>query len=56
MYYEKYLKRLKDSLEESHRSNPILLGIVSASLATIGLSTNSVTTIIGSMLLSQSVH
>lgn len=52
MYYEKYLKRLKDSLEESHRSNPILLGIVSASLATIGLSTNSVTTIIGSMLLS----
>lgn len=52
MYSEKYLKKLKETLEDSHRSNPILLGLVSVLLATIGLSTNSVSTIIGSMLLS----
>ena len=52
MYSEKYLKKLKESLEDSHRSNLILLGLVSVSLATIGLSTNSVSTIIGAMLLS----
>lgn len=43
---------LSDSLKNAHRGNPILFAILSSSLASLGLATNSVTTIIGAMLLS----
>ena len=46
------LNRLKLSLEDSHRSSPILFGFISSLLASIGLATNSQTTILGAMLLS----
>jgi len=43
---------LLDILVDNHRSNPILFSFLSAILASIGLATNSYSTIIGSMLLS----
>jgi len=43
---------LQRQLKESHRSSPILMSFVSGGLASIGLATNSATTILGSMLLS----
>ena len=52
MYNKVLLDKLKESLVESHHNNAFLMGIISASLASIGLATNSQTTIIGSMLLS----
>ena len=45
-------KTLLDILVENNRSNPILFSVLSAILASIGLGTNSYSTIIGSMLLS----
>ena len=45
-------KTLLDILVDNHRSNPILFSFLSAILASIGLGTNSYSTIIGSMLLS----
>lgn len=45
-------KTLLDILVTNHRSNPILFSVLSGILATIGLGTNSYSTIIGSMLLS----
>ena len=39
-------------LDENHKSNPLLFAVISGILASIGLSTNSYSTIIGSMLLS----
>lgn len=44
--------RLKTSLDDSHRSSPILFSILASTLASIGLATNSGTTILGSMLFS----
>ncbi len=46
------LKALESQLGESHRSSPILMSFVAGGLASIGLATNSSTTILGSMLLS----
>jgi uncharacterized membrane protein len=43
---------LQRQLKDAHRSSPILMSFVAGGLASIGLSTNSATTIIGSMLLS----
>jgi uncharacterized membrane protein len=43
---------LFDILVDNHRSSPILFSILSGILASIGLGTNSYSTIIGSMLLS----
>lgn len=45
-------KTLLDILVDNHRSNPILFSFLSAILASIGLATDSYSTIIGSMLLS----
>ena len=45
-------KNLLISLNDSHNNNAFLMGIVASTLATIGLATNSQTTLIGSMLLS----
>lgn len=45
-------KNLLDILVDNHRSSPILFSILSGILASIGLGTNSYSTIIGSMLLS----
>lgn len=45
-------KILLNILVENHRSNPILFSFLSAILASIGLATDSYSTIIGSMLLS----
>ena len=39
-------------LESNHKSSPILFGIIASTLATIGLATNSSTTLLGAMLLS----
>ena len=46
------IKSLKISLVDSHKSAPIFFSIISSILATIGLATNSQTTILGSMLFS----
>jgi len=46
------LEALQKQLKESHRSSPILMSFVAGGLASIGLATNSATTILGSMLLS----
>ena len=46
------LENLTSTLRNAHRGNPILFSILSSSLASIGLATNSPTTIIGAMLLS----
>ncbi len=46
------LEALEIQLKESHRSSPILMSFVAGGLASIGLATNSATTILGSMLLS----
>jgi len=46
------INRLEVSLKDSHRSSPILFGFISSLLASIGLATNSQTTILGAMLLS----
>jgi len=43
---------LKNELVHSHHSNSFIMGVISACLATIGLVTNSQTTLLGSMLLS----
>ena len=43
---------LLDILVDNHRSSPILFSFLSAILASIGLATDSYSTIIGSMLLS----
>ena len=48
----KTLRALTRQLKESHRSSPILMSVVAGGLASIGLATNSSTTILGSMLLS----
>ena len=48
----KTLEVLERQLKESHRSSPILMSFVAGGLASIGLATNSATTILGSMLLS----
>ena len=48
----KILKALENQLGESHRSSPVLMSFVAGGLASIGLATNSATTILGSMLLS----
>ena len=45
MYHKKKLEILKKSLVESHHNNAFLMGIVSSALATIGLATNSQTTL-----------
>jgi uncharacterized membrane protein len=46
------LQSLEKELKDSHRSSPILMSFVAGGLASIGLATNSATTILGSMLLS----
>jgi len=46
------IKTLKEVLDDSHKGNPVLFAILSAILASIGLATNSQTTILGSMLFS----
>ena len=46
------IEKLKVSLDDSHKSSPILFSIISSALASIGLATNSQTTILGAMLLS----
>lgn len=46
------LDNLHRLLIDSHKSSPVLMGILSSGLAAIGLATNSGTTILGSMLLS----
>ena len=45
-------ERLWISLKDSHKSSPVLFSIISSFLASIGLATNSQTTILGAMLLS----
>ena len=52
MYHTKKLEILKKALVESHHNNAFLMGVVSSALATIGLATNSQTTLLGAMLLS----
>jgi len=52
MYDKQKLELLKQSLVESHHNNAFLMGLISSGLASIGLATNSATTILGSMLLS----
>tara|TARA_B110001469_G_C9647631_1_gene328324 strand:- start:6003 stop:6926 length:924 start_codon:yes stop_codon:yes gene_type:complete len=52
MYDIKKLDLLKKSLVDSHHNNAFLMGLISSGLASIGLATNSATTILGSMLLS----
>ena len=52
MYDKEKLDLLKQSLVESHHNNAFLMGLISSGLASIGLATNSATTILGSMLLS----
>ena len=52
MIKQKIIKILKQQLDESHRSSPVLMAIIAGGLAAIGLATNSQTTILGSMLLS----
>jgi uncharacterized membrane protein len=49
---ETFIQKLKQSLNDSHKCSPVLFGVISSSLASIGLATNSQTTILGSMLLS----
>ena len=44
--------KLWASLMDSHRSSPVLYSFIASVLASIGLATNSQTTILGSMLLS----
>lgn len=46
------IETLKQVLDDSHKGNPVLFAILSAILASIGLATNSQTTILGSMLFS----
>ena len=50
--YQKNLDSLLKALKDAHHNNAFLMGFISSSLATIGLATNSQTTILGSMLLS----
>ena len=45
-------EKLWNSLKDSHKSSPVLFSFISSFLASIGLATNSQTTILGSMLLS----
>ena len=52
MYHKKKLELLKKALIDSHHNNAFLMGTVSSALATIGLATNSQTTLLGAMLLS----
>ena len=44
--------QLQTVLESNHKSSPILFGVIASTLATIGLATNSSTTLLGAMLLS----
>ena len=46
------VNNLKSLLKDSHKSSPLLMAIISSSLASIGLATNSATTILGAMLMS----
>ena len=50
--HPKTLKTLEKVLDDSHKVNPILFSFLAAILASIGLATNSQTTILGSMLFS----
>lgn len=43
---------LKTLLKDSHKSSPLLMAFISSALASIGLATNSGTTILGAMLMS----
>ena len=52
MYDPEVINIYKDILKSSHRSKAFIFSIISSLLATIGLATNSVTILIGSMLLS----
>jgi len=52
MYDKNKLNSLKESLVNSHNNNAFIMGIISSGLASIGLATNSQTTLLGSMLLS----
>ena len=52
MYDPTVIDIYKNILKSSHRSKAFIFSIISSLLATIGLATNSVTTLIGSMLLS----
>jgi len=45
-------EQLQTVLRSNHKSSPILFGIIASTLATIGLATNSSTTLLGAMLLS----
>jgi hypothetical protein len=52
MYNKEIIEIYKNLLDSSHHAMAFIFGILSSLLATIGLATNSGTTIIGSMLIS----
>lgn len=52
MLNKKIRDQLTTVLKSNHRSSPILFGVIASTLATIGLATNSSTTLLGAMLLS----